>query len=69
VRLSFDVLSYAGALTITAVADPDAVPDLTELAAALRDELTTLAVAPARDREDPVPAEALPAPTAATPAD
>ena len=35
VRVSFDVLSYAGTVTITAVADPDTVPDLPDLAAAL----------------------------------
>jgi diacylglycerol O-acyltransferase / wax synthase len=61
VRISFDVLSYAGSLTITAVADPDSVPDLTDLAAALREELATLAArpAPSGEDEDPghVPAE------------
>ena len=36
VRVSFDVLSYAGTLTVTAVADPDTVPDLSTLTAALR---------------------------------
>ena len=43
VRVSFDVLSYAGTLTITAVADPDTVPDLSDLTAALRSELAALA--------------------------
>ena len=47
VRISFDVLSYAGTLAITAVADPDAVPDLSHLAAALRRQLTMLAATPA----------------------
>jgi diacylglycerol O-acyltransferase / wax synthase len=42
VTVSFDVLSYAGTLTITAVADPDAVPDLPDLIAALRSELAAL---------------------------
>ena len=41
VSVSFDVLSYAGTLTITAVADPDSVPDLADLAAKLRRELNT----------------------------
>ena len=45
VRVSFDVLSYAGTLTITAVADPDAVPDLSDLAAKLHRELNTKAAA------------------------
>jgi diacylglycerol O-acyltransferase len=46
VRVSFDVLSYAGTVTITAVADPDAVPDLPYLAAALHRELNALADTP-----------------------
>ena len=45
VTVSFDVLSYAGVLTITAIADPDAVPDLSDLVTALRSELATLAAA------------------------
>jgi diacylglycerol O-acyltransferase / wax synthase len=47
VRVSFDVLTYAGMVTITAVADPDAVPDLPDLAAALHRELDALAATPA----------------------
>lgn len=43
VRVSFDVLSYAGTLTITAVADPAAVPDLSTLATAIHTELGALA--------------------------
>jgi len=43
VTVSFDVLAYAGVLTITAMADPDAVPDLPDLMAALRSELAALA--------------------------
>ena len=44
--VSFMALSYAGTLTVTAVADPDAVPDLPVLASALRHELDELARAP-----------------------
>jgi len=47
VRVSFEVLSYAGTLTITAVADPDTVPDLAYLTAALGAELAALAGTPA----------------------
>jgi diacylglycerol O-acyltransferase / wax synthase len=47
VRVGFDVLSYAGTLTITVVADPETVPDLADLTAALRTELATLASAEA----------------------
>jgi diacylglycerol O-acyltransferase / wax synthase len=43
VAVSFLALSYAGTLTVTAVADPDAMPDLPLLAACLREELDTLA--------------------------
>lgn len=43
VRLSFDVLSYAGRLTITVITDPDTVPDLPDLVAALRRELDAMA--------------------------
>jgi WS/DGAT/MGAT family acyltransferase len=46
VRISFDVLTYAGTLTITAVADPDTVPDLADLADALHSELNALAGTP-----------------------
>jgi WS/DGAT/MGAT family acyltransferase len=53
VRVSFDVLSYAGTLTITAVADPDTVPDLSDLAAALRAELAALADRPPADAAGP----------------
>ena len=42
VTVSFDALSYAGTLTVTAVADPDRVPDLPVLTAALRDQLAAL---------------------------
>ena len=40
--VSFDVLSYAGTLSITVVADPDHVPDLPVLAAALEAELAAV---------------------------
>jgi diacylglycerol O-acyltransferase len=49
VRVSFDVLTYAGTLTITAVADPDSVPNLSEFAAALRSELAALVERPPSD--------------------
>jgi WS/DGAT/MGAT family acyltransferase len=39
VTVSFVVLSYAGTLTVTVVADTDAVPDLAELTVALRAQL------------------------------
>jgi hypothetical protein len=40
--VNFEVLSYAGTLTITAVADPDHVPDLATLTDGLRAELALL---------------------------
>jgi diacylglycerol O-acyltransferase len=40
--VSFTVLSYAGTLTITAVADPDHVPDLPILTRALQAELASI---------------------------
>jgi diacylglycerol O-acyltransferase / wax synthase len=40
--VAFTVLSYAGVLAITVVADPDLVPELRELTAALRTELAAL---------------------------
>jgi hypothetical protein len=46
IRVSFDVLSYAGTLTITVIADPDTVPDLSDLTTALRSELNAMAGAP-----------------------
>jgi hypothetical protein len=39
VTVSFAVLSYAGTLTVSAIADPDRVPDLDVLTGALREEL------------------------------
>lgn len=39
----FEVLSYAGTVTVTVIVDPDHVPDLDELLAGLRDELDVLA--------------------------
>jgi WS/DGAT/MGAT family acyltransferase len=41
VAVSFEALSYAGTLTVTAIADPDAVPDLPVLADALAVEFGT----------------------------
>ena len=41
----FDVLSYAGDLTITAIADPDHFPCLDSLADALRAELEVVTAA------------------------
>ena len=45
VTVSFAVLSYAGSLTITLNADPDTCPDLSELRAALEEELRVLSAA------------------------
>ncbi|GAA2216199.1 wax ester/triacylglycerol synthase family O-acyltransferase [Nonomuraea monospora] len=42
VTVSFEILSYAGTLAITLIADPDSVPDLDELVACLRDELAAI---------------------------
>ena len=42
VTVSFAVLSYAGTLDITVIADPDACPDLDTLRTALQDELDQL---------------------------
>jgi len=42
VTVSFGVMSYAGTLSISLLADPDRVPDLTVLAGALRSELEGL---------------------------
>lgn len=41
--VGFLALSYAGTLTVTVTADPDAVPDLPVLAAALQEQLDALA--------------------------
>jgi WS/DGAT/MGAT family acyltransferase len=51
VTVSFDVLSYAGTLSITVVADADRVPDLSHLAAALDAELDAMAAGPITTRE------------------
>src|SRR4029453_5656194 len=42
VTMPFAVLSYAGALVVSAIADPDVAPDLLEIAAALQEELDKL---------------------------
>jgi len=56
--VSFDALSYAGTLSITVVADPDHVPDLPLLAAALQAELA----ADGRPAAPVVDCEAIPQP-------
>jgi diacylglycerol O-acyltransferase / wax synthase len=47
VAVSFGVLSYAGRLTVTVVADPDACPELDALCAALQQQLDVLVTGPA----------------------
>ena len=42
VTVAFAVLSYAGSLTITVIADPDTCPDLSELRDVLEEELRVL---------------------------
>ncbi|MGE5831175.1 MAG: wax ester/triacylglycerol synthase domain-containing protein [Micromonosporaceae bacterium] len=42
ITVSFEVLSYAGTVTITAIADPDHFPDLSNLTDALQGELALL---------------------------
>ena len=42
VTVSFAVLSYAGSLTITLIADPDTCPDLSDLRDALEEEVRVL---------------------------
>ncbi|CAN7245943.1 WS/DGAT domain-containing protein [Terrabacter sp. LjRoot27] len=49
VGVSFDVLSYAGRLVVTLVADPAVVPDQDDLTARLEVELCRLAARPAAD--------------------
>jgi hypothetical protein len=51
VTLSFGVLSYAGALVVVVVADPDRHPDLDALAGLLQSELDDLAVESSPGRE------------------
>jgi hypothetical protein len=50
VAVSFLALSYAGTLTVTVIADRDAVPDLPAIAAALQAELDALIAEPAAHR-------------------
>jgi len=50
ITVYFEVLSYAGTLTLTAVIDPDHFPDLGALTGALRDELDRIACLPAVPR-------------------
>jgi hypothetical protein len=47
VTVSFLALSYAGTLTVTVIADRDAVPELRDLAAMLQAELDALVSEPA----------------------
>lgn len=47
VAVTFDVLSYAGELVCTVVADPEVIPDQGELTALLAQQLDDLATAPA----------------------
>lgn len=54
ITISFAALSYAGNLTITLIADPDACPDLSALRDLLEHELQVLTVSHAR----PAPADA-----------
>lgn len=46
ITVSFEVLSYAGTVTITAIADPDHFPDLPTLTDALNAELALLTLEP-----------------------
>jgi WS/DGAT/MGAT family acyltransferase len=50
VTVSFLALSYAGTLTVTVIADRDAAPDLSDLAAILQAELDALVNVPAAHR-------------------
>ena len=47
VTVSFAMLSYAGTLDVTVIADPDACPDIDTLRAALQDEFDRLVATPA----------------------
>jgi WS/DGAT/MGAT family acyltransferase len=49
VTVAFAALSYAGTLTVTVIAAPDRVPDLDDLAEALRQELHALGVVGGRN--------------------
>ncbi len=51
VTVAFGVLSYAGTLTITVIADPDHVPDLAVLVTAMERELAVLTARPAPGQE------------------
>jgi WS/DGAT/MGAT family acyltransferase len=52
VTVAFVALSYAGTLTVTVIADPDRVPDLDDLAEALRRELHAHSDSPATPDDD-----------------
>ena len=44
--MSFEVLSYAGMLTITVIVDPEHGPDLDDLTGRLQHELDSIIVSP-----------------------
>jgi hypothetical protein len=48
----FEVLSYAGTLTVTAITDPDHFPDLDTLTDALRAELDVIVARPRHGAEN-----------------
>jgi len=48
IAVSFQAMSYAGVLTVTAIADPDRCPDVPVLVADLRAELDRCAARPGR---------------------
>jgi diadenosine tetraphosphate (Ap4A) HIT family hydrolase len=56
ITVNFDILPYAGTLTITIVADPDHMPDLAALVTALRADLAALTAASGRTVEADRPA-------------
>ena len=51
----FEVLSYAGTLTVTVIADPDHFPDLATLTDALRAELDVIVDRPRHGAENDPP--------------
>jgi WS/DGAT/MGAT family acyltransferase len=62
ITVAFEVLSYAGTLTISALVDPDRFPEVSALAAALADELAEVSAdlgrnAPAARDVGPCPSE------------
>ena len=55
VPVVFGALSYAGALSLTVLADPDACPELDALAADLRAEVDALSTSAPEDTSGAVP--------------